>query len=1139
MKNGLLDKIIMLSKFSFRGIMLQCVLINTLWAANLNAQTIKSVQEVYIDLKVNEISIEDLFRTIEKKTDFSFCYSSEDLNRTIRFSKEVHKVTVRDILLEISQASNLKFRQVNKNITVQKMEPGARNEKKIEVIIDGITITGKVTSSEDNEGLPGVNVIVKGTTQGTVTDVNGDYTIDVPSEDAILVFSSVGYQKEERTVGNTTTLNVTLSPDIQSLQEIVVVGYGEQKKINLTGSISTVKFDQELDNRPITNASQALGGKVSGVWVSQNSGQPGSDGAQLRVRGWGTMNNSNPLVIIDGVEGSFDQLNPNDIETISVLKDAASAAIYGSKAANGVVLVTTKMGKKDEKMQINLSSYIGVQTLGRHYNMIDNSVEAMETWNQALANGGSSPLFPDYLINDFKNGNDPYKYPSTDWFAELFKPAMIQEHNLSISGGTAKSASFLSFNYLNQDGMVPNTNSERYGIRANLENQVNNWFKVSGRLNYIRRVSEAPYADVTYGLLGRVWTMLQGATPFIAPYTKDGRFGSVQAIDKDGNLLYDNRNPLIDAANGSTKTEENFLNVNASAEIKFSDDLSLNTTFASTGSWVLTDKFNQSLYGYTDMGVETITKNYNREGLEINRGQVSTLDNNVFATLNYNKSFSEIHNISAIAGIQLEGSTIKNLYARRTDAPKEGLTQVDAGTSGIQGSGNMNGYRTFSYFGRLNYTLMDKYLFEANIRADASSRFKKGNRWGVFPGFSAGWRLSDEAFMQDAHTFSNLKLRASWGQLGNQNIAGYWPYLTVIDQNNDLSYNYGGSFAPGAAVTSLVDENITWETTSTLDFGIDIGFLENQISIEADYFDKKTSDIIVQLPIPLTMGGLTPPYENVGEMFNKGFEFVANYDNHGLKRDQLGFNLGVNFTYVDNEVTKFRGGDSPDQLYLIREGYSYKILYGYKAIGIYQTDAEAQEHMNANSYTPKAGNLKFEDVNNDGKLGFEDKQDLGNTIPKFTFGLTSSFRYKGFDLNIIFQGIGGVHAYTQNNFTNVTTDNPTINKSWRNAWTPENTDTDIPSIKFDNSWDNSESSFWVHDISFVKLKNVQIGYAIPDNLVLRLGFQKIYFYANAQNVFTIVGKDYEGYDPERDTFDSGNNLYPVPRIISVGVNLNF
>jgi TonB-linked SusC/RagA family outer membrane protein len=554
----------------------------------------------------------------------------------------------------------------------------------------------------------------------------------------------------------------------------------------------------------------------------------------------------------------------------------------------------------------------------------------------------------------------------------------------------------------------------------------------------------------------------------------------------------------------------------------------------------MTDKYNTNVYGYTDSGIETITKNLNREGLDMSRRQTTAVRNNVHTTLNYNKDFFIHNTIGVTAGVQLEDFTTKYVYGRRNEAPKTGLTQVNAGTNGIRGEGNMEGLRMFSYFGRLNYSFADKYLFEANFRADASSRFKKENRWGYFPGFSAGWRLIEENFIKNLGVFSNLKLRASWGQLGNQNISGYWPYLTVISQNNDLSYSYGGNFSPGAAIKELVDENITWETTTTLDIGLDMGFLDNRLTIETDYFNKVTSDIIVQLPIPLLLGEVSAPFENVGKMLNRGFELNVSYDNNVTSRHELGWNLGVNFTYVHNEVTKFRGGKSPDQLYLIREGYSYQTLYGFKSDGIYQTNEEAESHMHSNSYKPKAGNLKFEDVNNDGKLDFEDKQEIGNTIPKVTYGISSGLKFKDFDFNILFQGLGKANAYTQSDYTRMSYEYLTISKKWKDAWSPENPNSKIPSLKFDNSWNQQQSSYWVHRIDFLKLKNVQLGYSIPKSITSLLKMDKIYVYANAQNVFTLMWhKGYEGFDPERNTFGDGAGFYATPMTFTFGININF
>ncbi len=1088
-------------------------------------------QNLAVSMRMNRVTIKEALKEIESQSNFYFIYNNEliDVDRMVDVNVENRQLMA--LVNQLFADQNVEVSVLDRKIILAPKFETAQ-------LAQQSAISGKVT---DRTGapLPGVTVFIKGTTLGTMTNFDGSYTLSGLGSNAVIVYSFVGMRAQEIAFTNQTVIDVSLMDETIGIEEVVAVGFGVQRKVNLSGAVSVINFDEELDNRPITNASQALSGRIPGLWVSQNSGKPGADGAQIWVRGWGTLNNSNPLVIIDGVEGSFDQINPNDIESVSVLKDAASAAIYGSKAANGVILVTTKMGRLEENMQVNLSSYYGVQSLGRRYDLITNSAEHMRITNVALQNQGGSPLFAESVIAAFESGTDPYKYPNTDWFDVLFENSPIQEHNLSVRGGSEKSTSFLSFNYLNQDGLIMNTNSQRYGIRANLEMNVYSWLTLDGRINYSRRVSTEPYNDIVYGSLGRVFDMLSGAPPYSTPYTRDGRFGSVEAMSPGGILLYDNRNPFIEAANGRRLSEDDFLAINASADLKLFSFLNWRTTVASNGNWSLIDNHNETLVGYTDSGIPMMTKNFNREGIEMSRSQVSRRTNNVFSTLNFNKRFLELHEISAIAGIQLEDLVIKNVYARKSNPPKEGLTQVDAGTSGFQAQGNLNGLRMFSYFGRLNYGLADKYLVEANLRADASSRFKKGNRWGIFPGFSAAWRVSEESFVQDLNLFSNLKLRASWGQLGNQNIAGFWPYLTVINQGNALSYSSGGTLLPGAAVTSLVDEDITWETTSTLDIGMDIGLLDNRLTIETDYFKKTTRDIIVQLPIPEMLGGLIPPFENIGEMVNEGFEFTINYNSQAQSRKQFGYNVGLNLTYIDNLVTKFQGGKSPDQLYLIREGYSFRTLYGYKVIGIYQTQQEVLEHMHSNSFKPIPGNLKFEDLNNDGRLGFEDRQELGNTIPKFTYGLNTSFNYQGFDLSFLFQGVFGANGYNANSFTQLDYENRTIPIRFRDAWTPQNTDTNVPIAIFNNSWDNQQSSYWVKDISFLKLKNLQLGYALPSELTESIGLQKVYLFANAQNVFVLVDKDFEGFDPEKDSFSHGNNQYPVSRIISMGLNINF
>ncbi len=1003
------------------------------------------------------------------------------------------------------------------------------------------TVTGVVLDAT-NIPVIGANVIVKGTTNGTVTDMDGRFSLQNVPENAVLQVSYIGYLDQEIPVSGKSTVQVLLKEDTQKLDEVVVVGYGVQKKANLTGSVATVKYGQELENRPITDPSQALSGKTTGVWVSQNSGAPGSDGATIRVRGYGTLNNTEPLVLIDGVEGRMAELAPNDIESITVLKDAASAAIYGSRAANGVVLIETKKGSGD-KVTINYNGYFGVQQLGRRYNLISNSAEYMELWNTAFTNSGSDPLFPNDVIEAFRNGNDPYRYPSTNYFDEVFRNAFTTQHNLSATVGGKKSHSYISLGYLNNNGIIKNTDSERYSLTVNTEAKVTDWLKMGARARMMRKTTNQPYDGIS-----RVIYMMANGHPFSTPYLQDGKtFGGSQALymsgDKAGQPIVDTRNPFPDLYNGLNQSINTFMKGNAYMTIDFMKGLSLTAQYSAQYNNNNQDKYNQLLYCYTDLEGSNKSKPLDFPStLYVYRKVEDELYSTFFANLNFNKSFGK-HDVSALLGFQQEALTKRLTSAQKTDPAKDDLHQVDSGSKNPTATGNKYQWRMLSYFGRVNYAFDGKYLAEFNLRADGSSRFAKGNRWGYFPSVSAGWRLSEEGFVKNLGIFDNLKLRASWGKLGNQNIGSssnsdYFPYLTVLSQDYANSYNYNNTLAPGAAVTGLVDPDITWETTTSTDIGIDMGFFKNRLSIEADYFMKKTTDIIVQLPIPLIMGGLTAPFENIGEMKNNGFELNVNWQDNVSK--DFSYNIGANLTYIDNEVVKFRGGKSPDQLYLIREGYSYKTLYGFIQEGVYQSDEEAKQHMHSNGYVPEAGDLRYKDVNGDGKLDYQDKQEIGNTIPKFTYGINAGLTWKNFDLNLQFAGIAGVHGYFQNAWTEpLGISGGTITERWRDAWTPENPSNELPKIKVNDTWNRQQSSFWACNMSWFKLKNVQLGYTLPKALSQKMFLQKCYVYVNATDLFTLVSSKYEGFDPERDTFADGYGHYPIPRVFTLGLNLTF
>jgi TonB-linked SusC/RagA family outer membrane protein len=1119
----------------FRKMKLSILIVTVSILSCLSAETYS--QTTKLTITENNSTLLNVLRAIEGQSEFKFFYNEKvDVNKQV--SVEVTQKSVTDILDKVLSNTSVKYKVLGRQIALydkEEMEPFISEQQ-------GNKVTGKVTDSS-GASLPGVTVVIKGTTTGTITDSEGKYSLSNVPDNAILQISFVGMKMQEIAVGNKTAINITLAEETIGIEEVVAVGYGTQKKVNLTGAVSTVKYGQALENRPITDASQALSGKISGVYVSQNSGSPGSDGATIRVRGYGTLNNTNPLVLIDGIEGRLSEINPNDIGSITVLKDAASAAIYGSRAANGVVLVETKKGS-GEKITLNYNGYVGMQQLGRRYNLISNSAEYMGLWNDAFTNRGSAPLFPEEVITAFKNGTDSYKYPNTNYFDEVFRNSISTQHNLSATIGSKKSSTYMSIGYLKNNGIIKNTDSERFSLTLNNETKVNDWLKVGTHVNMMRKISTQPFDGI-----GRVIYMMANGHPFSTPYLQDGKtFGGTQALylsgSNAGQPIVDTRNPFPDLYNGKSEYINTFMKGNVYGTIDFMKGLSLTAQYSGQYNNNNQDRYNQLNYCYTDLKGSNKSKPLDYPStLYLYRGISDEYYSTVFANLNFNRKFTDKHEVGAILGAQKEDLTNRPTSAQRTDPPKDNLHQVSSGTSNPTNGGNKYRWRMLSYFGRVNYAFMSKYLAEVNLRTDASSRFAKGNRWGYFPSFSTGWRLGEESFIKNLGVFDNLKLRASWGKLGNQSIGSssnndYFPYLTVISQSYGTSYNFNNNLAPGAAVEGLVDPLITWETTATTDIGLDLGLLGNRLSIETDYFQRKTTDIIVRMPIPSILGGLTAPYENKGEMMNKGIEVNVNWADK-IPASDFTYSIGANFTYITNKVTKFEAA-SPDQLYLIREGYSYKTLYGYISEGVYQTDAEAKQHMHANSYTPAAGDLKYKDVNGDGKLDFKDKQEIGNTIPKFTYGINGNVTWKNFDMNFLFTGIAGVNGYFQNAWTQpLGISGGTITERWRNAWTADKPSNELPRILVNDTWNRYESSFWSCNMSWFKLKNIQLGYTIPTKLANKVALQKLYVYVSGTDLFTLVSSKYEGFDPERDTFSDGYGQYPTPRVSTIGLNVTF
>ncbi|MDR1919215.1 MAG: TonB-dependent receptor [Tannerellaceae bacterium] len=1108
-----------------------------------------------VSIVTESSSFRDVLSNIEKQTDYLFIYAKSEIDLDKRVTVNAQDKLVTDVLNVILRNTDIEYAVEGNNIMLMKKSKNHTSAlRPIQQQQSGKNISGRVVDAS-NEPIIGANVVEKGTTNGSITDIDGNFSLNV-REGAVLVVSYIGYTQRELSVGNQQRLTIQLTEDSQAIDEVVVVGYGTQKKVNLTGAVSTVKFDQEMENRPITDVSQALQGKVTGVWATQFSGNPGDDGATIRIRGYGslgTASNSrdpNPLILIDGIEGKMSEVDPSAIESMTILKDAASAAIYGSRAANGVILIETKKGEAD-KVRLTYNGYVGIQQLGRSPDLISNSAEYMELWNEALTNTGGAQLFPDDVINAFKTGTDPYKYPNTDFSKAIFREAFTTQHTLSANVGSKNSTTFVSLSYMANNGIMYQTSAERYSLNLNNETKINNWLRIGARARMQRRVNLEPAGMGGTSGINRALYMVANGHPFAPPYLQDGKtFGASQAVylsgERAGQAIVDTRNPFPDLYNGEQRTSNNFFRGNVFGTLTFMEGLALTANYSGQYTNNTRDRYNQPIYCYLDLEGNGMTKSLDYITTVTNERRVNDeWYSTFFANLNFNRTFADIHEVSGVVGYQQESLTKRYTEAKRINPPKDELHQVNAGTDNIEAYGNKYEWRMLSYFGRVNYALMGKYLFEVNVRADASSRFAKENRWGYFPSLSAGWRLGEESFIKDLGVFDNLKLRASWGQLGNQNTGSrnntdYFPYLTIVTQDYSRSYNYGNSLAPGAAVIGLSEANLTWETTTTTDIGVDLGFLKNRLNIEADYFYKLTSDILVALPLPITMGGLTPPTENIGEVENKGFELNASWQDR-LKSTGLSYRVGANFTLVNNMVTKFQGGKSPDQLWLIREGYSFNSLYGYICEGVYQSDEEGATHLYANSYKPVAGDLKYKDLNGDGKIDNGDMTGLGNTIPKYNFGLNGSVSYKNFDLSFAFSGSAGYTAYFNNAWSQpLGVSGGPIFTRWRDRWTPDNPSQTIPRITINNAWlRNYASSFWTADMFWMKLKNIQLGYLVPQAISKKLSLQKLYVYLNASEVFTLVNSDYEGYDPERDTMGNGYYHYPVPQVFSLGLNVTF
>lgn len=970
---------------------------------------------------------------------------------------------------------------------------------------------GKIVDSQ-GEPLIGVSVVEAGTSNGTVTDVDGNFTLNLKKPGNKVTVSYVGFNTA--TVATNDHMNVVMQSNDKQLSEVVVVGYGIQKKVNLTGSVSSVDSKQ-LESRPIQNLQSGLQGLMPGVAVSGTNGAPGMDAGSINVRGVGTFNSSSPYILIDGVEaGTMSSLDPNDIESISVLKDAASAAIYGSKAANGVILITTKKGKSG-KPTVNYNGYVSLQNTTHLIDRLGTQ-EYLKMFNDALrSEGKAEKTLPDDA-------------PDTDWYGLAYKTGVMQHHNVSVNGATDNVNYLASVGYLKQTGVLKGAGREQFNGRTNLEMKINDRLTTRLNLAYIKNDYTDPSSAYYGGGSDQIIRQLNLIAPWITARYPDGTWGTIS----DGNPI-----AWLDNGLKVKRLNTNFTGL-LGVDYKILDGLVAKVSASYVNNNQNYDYF-QKYFRYNEN--KQTDPNFHDD--RVYKWERKTFE----ALLNYDKTFGK-HTIGALAGWHAEAYDYKYWYTYRKNFPNNNVTDINAGAvSTQQAQGFTRDLNMLSWFGRVNYDFAGRYLLEANLRADASSRFAKGHRWGYFPSFSAGWRVSEEAFMEGTKSWlSNLKLRASWGKLGNQEaLNDYYPALNVYSLG--ASYVFDGAINNGYYQANYKINTITWEKATTWGIGLDMGFLNNKITASVDYYNRLTSGILmsVDAPYEFALGSYT---DNVGKMRNQGVELQLNYND---KFGDVNFGAALNFAYNKNEIVDMPGKGYVSTGYNQRnaKGHEYNSYYVYKADGFFATDEEAQEYQKKyyGDKSPaggdfKAGDLRYVDTDHNGKIDEDDKIYAGSSVPRFTFGLNLNAAWKGFDISMFFNGQLKAYRYfdayeVEGAFVGDSSHPATI---WRDSWTYNKKNPKMPRLfTQQNSPSDSRknpSTFWLKNVSYLRMKNLQIGYTLPKSVLDALHINKIRVYYSCENLFTIDNLDIN-VDPEATS--QRLSSYPLLRTHSFGLSVTF
>lgn len=1079
------------------------------YAGNAHSQNAK------VSIHMNNVKLDKILNEIENQTDYLFIYNNQvDINKIT--SVKVKNEAVAQVLDRILSGTGINYELEGTHIILT-----TEAIKDLHAQQQAKTVTGTVTDVS-GEPIIGANIRIKGTTTGTITDIDGNFSIEAEPQSVIEV-SYIGYLTQETVINNQKSIRFLLKEDTKTLDEVVVIGYGVQKKADLTGSVANINTEK-LNTQSNANIGQALQGKIAGVDIVSQGGAPGS-GTRIMVRGIGTLNNASPLYIVDGMYmNSIDHINPNDIASIDVLKDASSAAIYGSRAANGVIIVTTKEGSNTEgKPIIDLSVNLGISTASKFLDMLDAKGWAEVTTIARQAIG--KPALD--MATDLANK------PDNDWQDIMFRPALMQNYNLAVKGGGKYSTYYTGLGYFNQDGIVKGTNYQRYNIQS--KNDYKRGIFSAGTNLIISFSHDKPLHQELRG--GMIGTILQ-SVPTLEKYddTREGgyggTYGDVVNIPHPLAIIDDN---IMDRYNENVKI---FANLYAQIELfkglKYKLNLTPDFSF---------ERYKNYLNKY-DFGLAT---NSITQLTERQRRRRNILVENL---LTFDRTFGE-HKISALAGYTYQDSRFRHIQAYGEGLP-QGLEEIDAATTNRSNEGNSWRSVLTSILGRVFYSYQNKYLFTATIRRDGSSKFGKNNRYGYFPSFSLGWNVAEEKFMENVHWLDQLKLRGGYGVLGNQEIDNYQYSSTITTGINYPDGN--GGLLQGAFPKNFANPDIKWEETAMTNVGIDFMAFNNRLSLTADYYVKNTKDILLTVPIPISSGGANDPIRNAGKIRNNGFEFNLGWMDQPNPDNSYGINLIGSFNKnkviaMGSESGSIKGGSTNQNITTseTKAGYPIGGYWLISTAGYFNSQEEVDAYAkDGKKIQPAAepGDIKFVDANNDGVINDDDRVFQGSPFPDFTFALNGNMRYKNFDLSIGLQGVLGNKIYnaTRQTLEDVTKGSNFL-ASCLDYWTPENKNASHPRLTWDDPNRNTraESDRYLENGSYLRLRSVQLGYTFPQTW-FKGAIQHARVYINAENLFTITS--YSGYSPDVNADNANyrgfdNFIYPTNRTFMLGLNVTF